>query len=39
MKEYMKDSNWIWNPCWSAEDKDTPRIMLFRRKVELKEEP
>lgn len=39
MKEYMKDSNWIWNPCWSAEDKDTPRIMLFRRRVELTKEP
>lgn len=39
MKEYMKNSNWIWNPRWSAEDKDTPRIMLFRKKVELAEEP
>ena len=39
MKEYMKDSNWIWNPYWSAEDKDTPRIVLFRKKVELEEKP
>ena len=39
MKEYMKDSNWIWNPGWSAEDKDTPRIVLFRKRVELAEEP
>lgn len=39
MPEYMKDSNWIWNPKWSAEDKDCPRIMLFRKKIELEEEP
>lgn len=39
MPEYMKDSNWIWNPDWSAEDKDCPRIMLFRKKIELKDEP
>lgn len=39
MKEYLKDSNWIWNPCWSAEDKDKPRMMLFRKRVELVEEP
>lgn len=37
--EYMKDSNWIWNPDWSAQDKDCPRIMLFRKKVELEEKP
>lgn len=39
MPEYMKDSNWIWNPDWSAEDKDCPRIMLFRKKIMLEEEP
>lgn len=39
MPEYMKASNWIWSPDWSAEDKDCPRIMLFRKKIELKEAP
>lgn len=39
MPEYMKDSNWIWSPVWSAEDKDCPRVMLFRKKIALTEEP
>lgn len=39
MLEYMKDSNWIWNPDWSAEDKVCPRIILFRKKIELEEAP
>lgn len=39
MPEYMKDSNWIWNPDWSSEDKDCPRIMLFRKKIHMEEEP
>ena len=39
MPEYMKDSNWIWNPDWSAQDKDCPRIMLFRKQIELEEKP
>ncbi len=39
MPEYMKDSNWIWNPDWSAEDKDCPRVMLFRKKTWIEEEP
>lgn len=37
--EYMKDSNWIWSSKWSAEDKDCPRIMLFRKTIKLEEEP
>lgn len=39
MMEYLKNSNWIWSPGWSAEDKDCPRIMLFRKTVCLMEEP
>lgn len=39
MPEYMKDSNWIWSPDWSAEDKDCPRVMLFRKTIELDEKP
>lgn len=39
MPEYLKDSNWIWNPDWSAEDKDRPRVMLFRKELSLKDEP
>lgn len=38
MPEYMKASHWIWSPDWNAEDKDCPRVMLFRKKIELKEE-
>lgn len=39
MKEYMKDSNWIWNPYWGAQDKDAPRIVLFRKKINLETKP
>jgi hypothetical protein len=39
MEEYKKDSNWIWSPFWDAQDKECPRIMLFRKSVELKENP
>ncbi len=39
MKEYMKDSDWIWNSCWGAEDKDAPRIVLFRKKIDLEAAP
>lgn len=39
MEEYLKNSNWIWGTDWSAQDKDCPRIMLFRRAVSLAEEP
>ena len=39
MLEYLKDSNWIWNPDWSAEDQVLPRIMLFRKKVVLDSAP
>lgn len=39
MLEYLKNSNWIWNPDWSAEDQVLPRIMLFRKKVVLDSAP
>lgn len=39
MMEYEKNSNWIWNPSWSVEDKDCPRITLFRKEIELEEKP
>lgn len=39
MPEYLKASNWIWSPDWSAEDKDTPRVVLFRKRLLLKEAP
>lgn len=35
----MKDSNWIWTPQWTAEDKEIPRIVLFRKTAELFAEP
>lgn len=39
MEEYKKDSHWIWSPLWNAQDKDCPRIMLFRKEVRLDEVP
>lgn len=39
MLEYKKDSHWIWNPDWSAQDKDCPRIVLFRKEVLLNGDP
>lgn len=39
MLEYLKNSDWIWNPDWSAEDQVLPRIMLFRKKVVLDSTP
>lgn len=39
MAEYMKDSNWIWSPSWNAQDKDCPRIMLFRKVIIVKGSP
>ena len=30
--------NWIWNKHWSAEDKNAPGIMLFRREYDLSDE-
>lgn len=37
--EYLKNSNWIWSPKWSPEDKDFPRVMLFRKKFTMEYEP
>ncbi|MCR5544990.1 MAG: hypothetical protein K6F30_00735 [Lachnospiraceae bacterium] len=31
----MNNMNWIWSRHYSAEDKDTPTIMLFRKVVEI----
>lgn len=39
MVEYLKNSNWIWSPDWSPEDKERPRVVLFRKTVCLGEEP
>lgn len=39
MMEYEKNSNWIWSPDWNAEDKNHPRIVLFRKEIELAGEP
>lgn len=33
--KFLENSNWIWSPSWSEEDKKTPRIVLFRKTVEL----
>ncbi len=36
---YNCKSNWIWLPDWSAEDKEEPRIVYFRKKIELRQVP
>ena len=30
-----KKSNWIWLPTWTAEDKENPALVLFRKEVEI----
>lgn len=37
--KFLENSNWIWIPSWSDEDKKTPRTVLFRKKVRLNESP
>lgn len=39
MMEYEKKSNWIWSPDWNVEDKNHPRIVLFRKEMKLAGEP
>lgn len=39
MQDYLKFSNWIWSPSWSAQDKEQPRVMLFRKSVYLESAP
>lgn len=38
MDENILVTNWIWNEHWSAEDKDSPGVMLFRKELELEDE-
>lgn len=33
--EYLKDSNWIWSPSWNPEDKEKPRIVFFRKSIDI----
>lgn len=33
--EFLKKSNWIWCQQWNGEDKETPRVVYFRRKVSV----
>lgn len=28
-----KKSNWIWLPTWTAEDKENPALVLFRKNI------
>lgn len=37
--EFLKNSNWVWSSDWSSEDKDNPRILLFRKEIELISHP
>lgn len=37
--KFLENSNWIWIPSWSDEDKKIPRTVLFRKSVELTETP
>lgn len=31
--------NWMWAPDWSAKDKDSPMVVLFRRELDLPSAP
>ena len=33
--EFLKDSNWIWSDPWEGEDREVPRIVYFRKQIEL----
>lgn len=37
--KFLENSNWIWIPSWSDEDKKIPRTVLFRKSVMLNEIP
>ena len=37
--KFLENSNWIWIPSWSDEDKKIPRTVLFRKSVTLNEIP
>ena len=37
--KFLENSNWIWIPSWSDEDKKIPRTVLFRKSVKLTETP
>lgn len=37
--KFLENSNWIWSPSWTDEDKKTPGIMLFRKVIELEQNP
>lgn len=39
MQEYMKNSNWVWVSSWDGEDKEVPRIVNFRKKIDLQSRP
>ncbi len=39
MQDYRKDTEWIWDPQWSAQDKERACIVLFRRTAELMSDP
>jgi len=39
MEFRMPLSSWIWIPSWNAEDKETTRIVYFRKDLELDEVP
>jgi len=37
--EFQKESNWIWIPSWSCEDKEQPCLILFRKEIEFATKP
>ena len=37
--KFLENSNWIWIPSWSDEDKKNPRTVLFRKNIKLTEIP
>ncbi len=36
--EFLKDSNWVWVKEWRAEEKESPQVVLFRKKVYIEKE-
>ena len=39
MQHLMKPSGWIWTPQWTIEDKEVPRLVCFRRVLEVESVP
>lgn len=36
---HNENSDWVWSPSWNMEDKECPRVVLFRKVVEVEGKP